>query len=60
MASQPVPATAQIEDLARRLMEVEEMARANRRELELQFRRIADMQVEIDRLSRRKTRKYAR
>jgi hypothetical protein len=41
-------------------MEVEEMARANRRELELQFRRIADMQVEIDRLSRRKTRKYAR
>jgi hypothetical protein len=60
MASQPVPATAQIEDLARRLMEVEEMARANRRELELQFRRIADMQVEIDRLSRSKTRKYAR
>ena len=58
MASQP--ATAQIEDLARRLMEVEEMARANRRELELQFRRIADMQVEIDRLARRATRKYLR
>jgi hypothetical protein len=29
--------------MLRRLREVEEMARANRRELELQFRRIADM-----------------
>jgi len=28
------------------------MGRANRRELELQFRRIADMQVEIDRLKK--------
>ena len=29
------------DDVQRRLTEVEEMARANRRELELQFRRIA-------------------
>jgi hypothetical protein len=28
------------------------MARANRRELELQFRRIADMQAEIDKLKK--------
>lgn len=41
------------QDMIRRLAEVEELARANRRELELQFRRIADMQVEIDRLSKR-------
>jgi hypothetical protein len=34
----------------RRLADVEDLARANRRELELQFRRIADMQVEIDKL----------
>jgi hypothetical protein len=38
------------QDLIRRLAEVEELARANRRELDLQFRRIADMQVEIDKL----------
>jgi hypothetical protein len=38
------------QDLIRRLADVEELARANRRELELQFRRIADMQVEIDKL----------
>lgn len=38
------------QDLIRRLADVEELARANRRELELQFRRIADMQVDIDRL----------
>ncbi len=37
-------------EMLRRLREVEEMARANRRELELQFRRIADMQAELDRL----------
>ena len=42
------------EDVLRRLCEVEEMARANRRELELQFRRIADMQADIDRLKRQK------
>ena len=41
------------EDIVRRLSEVEEMARANRRELELQFRRIADMQAEIDQLMKR-------
>jgi len=40
------------EDISHRLMELEEMGRANRRELELQFRRIADMQVEIDRLKK--------
>jgi hypothetical protein len=28
------------------------MARANRRELELQFRRMADMQAEIDKLKK--------
>jgi hypothetical protein len=37
-------------DMLRRLRDVEEMARANRRELELQFRRIADIQAELDRL----------
>jgi hypothetical protein len=36
----------------RRLAEAEDMARANRRELELQFRRMAEMQVQIDRLLR--------
>jgi hypothetical protein len=41
------------DDVQRRLTEVEEMARANRRELELQFRRIADMQMEIDALKKR-------
>ena len=41
------------EDIVRRLTEVEELARANRRELELQFRRIADMQAEIDALKKR-------
>ena len=41
------------EDLIRRLVEVEELARANRRELELQFRRMADMQAEIDTLKNR-------
>ncbi len=39
-----------------RLTEVEEMARANRRELELQFRRIAEMQVQIDSLLRNRKR----
>jgi hypothetical protein len=46
----------QLEDVRRRLTDVEEMARANRRELELQFRRIAEMQVQIDSLLRRKKR----
>jgi hypothetical protein len=35
-------------DILRRLTEVEDVARTNRRELELQFRRIADMQAELD------------
>jgi hypothetical protein len=39
-------------DIQRRLLETEEMARANRRELELQFRRMADMQAEIDKLKK--------
>lgn len=39
-------------DLAKRVAEVAEMARANRRELELQFQRIADMQAELDALKR--------
>jgi hypothetical protein len=37
---------------ALRREEVEELARANRRELDLQFRRIAHMQIEIDRLKK--------
>jgi uncharacterized small protein (DUF1192 family) len=40
-------------DVLSRLTEVEEMARANRRELELQFQRMAAMQGEIDRLKKR-------
>ena len=39
--------------IKRRLADVEEMARANRRELELQFRRMADIQAELDKLKRR-------
>jgi hypothetical protein len=40
-------------ELLRRLTDVEEMARANRRELELQFQRMAQMQVELDKLKAR-------
>lgn len=40
-------------DLLRRLADVEDMARVNRRELELQFQRMAQMQVEIDKLKQR-------
>ena len=40
-------------DIRRRLSEVEEITRANRRELELQFRRIAEMQVDLDKLKKR-------
>jgi len=36
--------------LERRFAEVEAMARENRRTLELQFKRIADIQVDLDRL----------
>ena len=37
-------------DLYERLSKVEELARSNRRELELQFQRIAQMQAALDRL----------
>jgi phage host-nuclease inhibitor protein Gam len=47
------PAIRRVADLQRRVTEVEELARANRRELELQFRRMADMQAEIDMLRKR-------
>ena len=40
-------------DMDRRLRDVEELARANRRELELQFRRMADIQVELDTIKKR-------
>ena len=40
-------------EVLHRLTEVEALARANRRELELQFQRLAQMQVEIDRLKKR-------
>ena len=40
------------EDLERRLAEVEEVARANRRELHLQFQRMAHMQADLDRLTK--------
>jgi hypothetical protein len=40
------------EDLERRLVEVENLARANRRELELQFQRMAHMQADLDMLLR--------
>jgi hypothetical protein len=40
-------------DWVRRVQDVEELARANHRELELQFRRMADMQAEIDALKKR-------
>jgi hypothetical protein len=40
------------EDLERRLAEVEHLTRANRRELELQFQRMAHMQAELDMLLR--------
>jgi len=38
------------EDLERRLADVEDLARANRRELQLQFQRMAQMQADLDRL----------
>jgi hypothetical protein len=38
------------DDLDRRLSELEDLARANQRELELQFRRIAQIQVDLDSL----------
>ena len=37
-------------DFHERLSKVEELARSNRRELELQFQRIAQMQAALDRL----------
>ena len=37
-------------DLYARLAKVEEIARSNRRELDLQFQRIAQMQAALDRL----------
>jgi hypothetical protein len=40
------------EDLEQRLVEVENLARANRRELELQFQRMAHMQADLDMLLR--------
>jgi hypothetical protein len=42
-----------LDDVIIRLSDVEEVARANRRELDLQFRRMAEMQAEIDRLKKR-------
>jgi len=43
-------------DMQQRLSDVEELARANRRELDLQFSRMAEMQVEIDKLKKRQKR----
>jgi hypothetical protein len=40
------------EDLERRLAELEELARANQRELHLQFQRMAHMQAELDSILR--------
>jgi hypothetical protein len=40
-------------DILQRLTELEDLARANRRELDLQFRRMADMQAQIDQLKKR-------
>ena len=36
------------DDLEERLQRVEDLARSNRRELDIQFRRIADLQASID------------
>ena len=36
------------EDLEARLARVEELARSNRKELDIQFRRIADLQAALD------------
>jgi hypothetical protein len=44
------PVIRRADDLDRRLTELEDLARANRRELELQFRRIAQIQVDLDSL----------
>ena len=40
-------------DVERRLGDVEDLAKANRRELDLQFRRMADLQAELDKLLRK-------
>jgi len=46
--------TAQLPDeWRRRLQDVEKLARANRRELEIQFQRMADLQAEVDALKKR-------
>ena len=42
-----------LDRLIHRLDDLETLTRANRRSLDLQFRRMADMQVEIDRLGPR-------
>ena len=42
--------TRRVADLERRLAETEELARSNRRELDLQFQRIAQMQADLDML----------
>lgn len=42
------------QDLLDRLNELETLTRANHHELELQFQRIADMQVEIDKLKKQR------
>lgn len=39
-----------VEDLERRLTDAENLTRANRRELDLQFQRMAQMQADIDAL----------
>ena len=48
LAKNPTREPCRCADLESRLERVEELARSNRRELDIQFRRIADLQAALD------------
>ena len=48
MARKHTPRPCRCNDLEARLQRVEELAGSNRRELDIQFRRIADLQAALD------------
>ena len=48
MARKHTPRPCRCNDLEARLQRVEELASSNRRELDIQFRRIADLQAALD------------
>jgi hypothetical protein len=65
MARNTTPSRCRCADLEERLELVEEMAKSYRKELDIQFRRIADLQAMLDsprvgRFQRQQRKKYAR